>query len=874
VTPRFSNRDLFVSFMCLVILRSQSKFLLIYRTSRNIAFFSGYGNRVTQLSSFPQRPAVSFPLLFTTSTFALRRMTTATQPPWKAPERPEYIEAPKLEIYNSLTRKKNAFVPIDWENNTVTWYACGPTVYDDSHLGHARNYVTTDIIRRILRDFFGFKLKFVMNITDIDDKIIIRGRQRYLLDEFTQGKLETYKDLTTVRRAALSAYIQKHVPDVPSDSSLGDIDSTVTVAREKITVGSVHSDKEAKFLMYTKTILSASRAISALEAQPDVSQDDLDSLDDVIMPYLDDLFGGSVNRHDVWTRLTALYEARFMEDMRALNVLDPDEITRVTEYGPQIVSFVERIQHNKFAYATEGNVYFDIGAFEAANNYYARLEPWNRNDTSLQADGEGALTEAKAGKRSAADFALWKSSKPGEPSWPSPWGPGRPGWHIECSAMAFDKLGSQIDIHSGGIDLAFPHHDNELAQSEAYWADHCDGHQHQWVNYFLHMGHLSIAGSKMSKSLKNFTTIRAALESAEWTPRSLRIVFLLGAWRDGIEITPSSIREASAIEDKINNFFLKANELLASAPEQELVKDNYLTTALDKAEADTYKYLCDSFSTKPVMDTISSLITAYNDQASKSRVNSAATRSIALWVTRMVNIFGLNGTAGPNDTVIGWSGLSVPESAVPILTALSRKRDELRVKAKTGLAKQDLEPVAYPRRVLSVTQMDQEAPFRKILADFNQEISDLNDSTNLAKDVLSLTDRLRDVNLFSLDVYLEDREGQPALIRPVTKELRAAKQEKEDRARQKQKAKEEREKEATSKANKGRLSHRDMFRTEEYSAWDPEGIPTHEKGGEEVTKSKKKKLQKDWERQKKLHEGWMKANAPSADLEAAQVQGA
>lgn len=793
-------------------------------------------------------------------------MTTITQPPWKAPEQPpDSAERPRLKIYNSLTRTKNEFVPIDWKNNNVNWYACGPTVYDDSHLGHARNYVTTDIIRRILRDYFGFNLKFVMNITDIDDKIIIRGRQRHLLGQFKQSKLDIPEDPKNVRRAALKAYLKKNVTDVPADSNLEAIEKAVTESRRKIPSGGAISDQDAKFLMHTKTVLLAVRAVSALEAQSDVPQQDLDSLDDVIMPYLDKLFGASVNRHDVWTKLTALYEQRFMEDMRALNVLDPDEIVRVTEYGPQIVDFVERIQQNKFAYATEGDVYFDIGAFEAANNNYARLEPWNRNDTSLQADGEGALTEAKAGKRGAADFALWKSSKPGEPSWPSPWGLGRPGWHIECSAMAFDKLGSQIDIHSGGIDLAFPHHDNELAQSEAYWADHCDGHQHQWVNYFLHMGHLSISGSKMSKSLKNFTTIRTALQSTEWTSRSLRIVFLLGAWRDGIEITPSSIREASAMEDKINNFFLNANELLASTPAQSGVTDDeFLTAALDKAKADTNRFLSDSFATKPVMDTISNLITTYNDQASKSKVNTSSTRAIAQWITQMVNIFGLNGTAGPDDPTIGWSGLSVPEYAVPILTALSRKRDMLRTKAKSGLSQADLEPVPYPRRNSPESDVDQEAPFKKVLADFNHDLTNLHSSSSLEKDILNLTDRLRDVDLFSLNVYLEDREGQSALIRPVTKELRAAKEEQEERARQKQKAKEEREKEAASKADKGRLNHRDMFRTEDYSAWDEEGLPTHEKGGEEVTKSKRKKLQKDWERQKKLHEAWLKTNGASA----------
>ena len=147
-----------------------------------------------------------------------------------------------------------------------------------------------------------------------------------------------------------------------------------------------------------------------------------------------------------------------------------------------------------------------------------------------------------------------------------------------------------------------------------------------------------------------------------------------------------------------------------------------------------------------------------------------------------------------------------------------------------------------------------------MLATLNKNLATLNRSESLVKDVRQLCDDLRDIFLFDRGIYLEDRENQPALIRPVTKELKAAKQEKEDRSRQKQKAKEEREKEAAAKAEKGRVSHQDMFQTDEYSAWDAEGIPTHEKSGEEVTKSKKKKLQKDWERQKKLHEAWMKTN--------------
>ena len=325
--------------------------------------------------------------------------------------------------------------------------------------------------------------------------------------------------------------------------------------------GGAAGDREAKIKMHIKTVLAASEAISGLQNGRITLDDFYRSVQDILLPYLDSIHGTSIDArdHTIFTKLTRRYEERFMEDVRALNCLDPDEVTRVTDYGPQIVDFVEKIQQNGFAYTTsDGSVYFDIESFEKANNNYARLEPWNRNDQDLQADGEGALTKKSTEKRSDADFALWKSSKPGEPSWPSPWGPGRPGWHIECSAMASDRLGAHIDVHSGGIDLAFPHHDNELAQSEAYWLDNNHHHQHQWVNYFLHMGHLSIQGSKMSKSLKNFTTIREALSRGDWTPRGLRIVFLLGAWKEGIEITDDLVKAGSAWEDKLNVTFTYA----------------------------------------------------------------------------------------------------------------------------------------------------------------------------------------------------------------------------------------------------------------------------------------------------------------------------
>ena len=177
-------------------------------------------------------------------------------------------------------------------------------------------------------------------------------------------------------------------------------------------------------------------------------------------------FGSTVSDHTIFRSLAAYWEGRFFEDMRRLRVRDPDTLTRVTEYVPEIVSFVEGIVKNGYGYEVEGSVYFDTRAFDsAAHHSYAKLEPWSKGNSELLEEGEGALSVA-TGRRSPADFALWKASKPGEPSWPSSWGPGRPGWHIECSVMASAVLGEQMDIHSGGIDLAFPHHDNEMAQSE------------------------------------------------------------------------------------------------------------------------------------------------------------------------------------------------------------------------------------------------------------------------------------------------------------------------------------------------------------------------------------------------------------------------
>jgi cysteinyl-tRNA synthetase len=337
---------------------------------------------------------------------------------------------PKLKVLNSFTGEKEEFVPED--PNEITWYTCGPTVYDHSHMGHARTYVSFDIMRRVMTDFFGFPIKLVMNITDIDDKIIIKSQN----------------------------------------------------------TGVPHEE---------------------------------------------------ISRH---------FETLFLADLKALNVALPDVITRVTEYVPEVVAFIAKIIDNGYAYESNGSVYFAVDKFDNDKDHtYAKLEPGNKNNQELLEEGEGALTEGNPDKRNNSDFALWKKVKEGEPSWDSPWGKGRPGWHIECSAMCsaiFQKY--PIDIHTGGCDLKFPHHDNEIAQSEAYY------NSDTWINNFWHTGHLHIDGKKMSKSLKNFTTIKEILE--HYNARQIRYMFLIHQWNKLMTYdSEKSLAEAVAKDRQFTEFF-------------------------------------------------------------------------------------------------------------------------------------------------------------------------------------------------------------------------------------------------------------------------------------------------------------------------------
>ena len=310
-----------------------------------------------------------------------------------------------IRVYNTLTKQKEEFKPL--REGEVRMYVCGPTVYDYTHLGHARTYIAFDVIRRYF-EHRGYTVLMVMNFTDIDDKIIRRANE----------------------------------------------------------TGEDPKELAEKFLRF------------------------------------------------------------FLEDMKALKVKPADIYPRVTEHIDEIIEFVRKLQEKGYAYEGSDGVYFEVQKFKD----YGKL-----SGIKLEELRKGARVEPGEGKKNPEDFALWKKAKPGEPKWESPWGEGRPGWHIECSTMSTKYLGESFDIHGGGNDLIFPHHENEIAQTEA-----CTGHE--WVKYWLHTGFLMVNGEKMSKSLGNFVTIREMLK--RYDPEVIRLFVLQRHYRSPLDYTEEGMEHA------------------------------------------------------------------------------------------------------------------------------------------------------------------------------------------------------------------------------------------------------------------------------------------------------------------------------------------
>jgi cysteinyl-tRNA synthetase len=323
-----------------------------------------------------------------------------------------------LQIFNTLTSRKEEFRPL--APGVVRMYVCGDTVYDFSHIGHARSKVAFDIVRRYLQ-YSGFEVTFVRNITDIDDNIIKRAAQNG----------ESVKSLT-----------------------------------------------------------------------------------------------------DRFT--TAMHE-----DYARIGILPPDHEPRATAHIPGIIAMTRALIEKEYAYvAADGDVMYSVSKFAD----YGKLSGKHLED--LRAGARVAVDEAK---RDPLDFVLWKRAKPGEPAWPSPWGEGRPGWHIECSAMSFDILGSRFDIHGGGADLMFPHHENEIAQSCAATGD-------SFATYWMHNGFVNVDNEKMSKSLNNFFRIRDVLESGHVRdPEVLRFFLTASHYRGPINYSLVHIEQADAALSRLYN---------------------------------------------------------------------------------------------------------------------------------------------------------------------------------------------------------------------------------------------------------------------------------------------------------------------------------
>lgn len=433
----------------------------------------------------------------------------------------------------------------------------------------------------------------------------------------------------------------------------------------------------------------------------------IDASADILSSKLDAEQGHTLSDPAIFRKLAAYWEGAFFDDMKRLHVERPTTLTRVSEYVPEIVDFVQKIIDNGYAYEDVGpgegkkNVWFDTRAFDGAKrknassegeeagesqeHSYAKLAPWSKGNKDLLEEGEGSLSTGAAtvaGKRAPSDFALWKTSKPGEPAWPSPWGPGRPGWHIECSVMASEVLGTRMDIHSGGVDLMFPHHDNEIAQSEAYFDSD------QWVNYFFHTGHLHIEGLKMSKSLKNFISIDEALE--RFSARQLRMAFLLQPWSSKMDFKESAMAEVRNAESTFNvrwrrdparvsclntplltnalsqNFFSAARANLREARSRgENFSDGAhhygdaereLMGALATAQEQFRRAMCDSFDTPAGMQVLLDVVSkanVYERSRARKEVNVGTVEAVARFVGDMLRMLGL-GEGAVREGNIGW----------------------------------------------------------------------------------------------------------------------------------------------------------------------------------------------------------------------------
>lgn len=387
-----------------------------------------------------------------------------------------------MKLYNTLTRKKEEFIPIT--KGEVKMYVCGPTVYNFFHIGNGRTFIVFDTIRRYF-EYRGYKVNFVQNFTDIDDKMIKRANE------------------------------------------------------EGITVKNV-GDK---------------------------------------------------------------YIKEYYTDADALNIERATTNPRATEFIGQIIKFVKDLIDKGYAYEVDGDVYFSTKKFEG----YGKLSGQNIED--LQA---GARINVDERKQDPMDFAIWKAKKEGEPAWKCPWGEGRPGWHIECSCMAKNLLGDTIDIHAGGMDLAFPHHENEIAQSEALTGE-------PFAHYWLHSAYVNVNNQKMSKSLNNFFTARDVLK--EYDADVIRFLMLSCHYRVQLNYSKDLLDSARSSVERIYNAIGNLENLIDEVSREEMNEEEkvYLNS-LDKYRQKYIEKMDDDFNTA---DAITAIFDLIKDTNTNININSS-----------------------------------------------------------------------------------------------------------------------------------------------------------------------------------------------------------------------------------------------------------
>ena len=411
-----------------------------------------------------------------------------------------------MKIYNTLTRKKEEFVTI--EEGKVKMYVCGPTVYNYFHIGNARPFVVFDTLRKYL-EYRGYKVKFVQNFTDVDDKIINRAKE------------------------------------------------------EGVTA-------------------------------PEISEK---------------------------------YIEEYYKDAAALNVKKANVHPKVSETMDDIIKFVQDLIDKGYAYESQGDVYYRTRKFDG----YGKLSGKNI-DELIQGASERTRSADDMKKEDPLDFALWKARKEdSEIAWESPWGMGRPGWHIECSAMAKKYLGSTIDIHAGGEDLQFPHHENEIAQSEAH--NGCE-----FSHYWMHNGYINIDGTKMSKSLGNFKTVRDLLQ--HYDGEVLRFLILSGQYRGPIDFNSEILEQSRNAMTRLRNAKSNLNHLIETGSDSMTDEEKEKLAGYDKYRQEFIKAMDDDLNTADAISAVFELVTAINTAVKDGASKEFAEKSLAA-LMELATVLGL-----------------------------------------------------------------------------------------------------------------------------------------------------------------------------------------------------------------------------------------